>query len=186
MMIPYGRQEITSRDIEEVVKVLRSDFLTQGHVTPKFEEVLLEKTGAKYATAVNSATSALHIACLALNVQSGDIVWTVPNTFVASANCAMYCGASVDFVDIDPVTANISVNLLKQKLSVAKQSGYLPKVVIPVHLSGEPCDMAAIKKLSEEYDFKIIEDASHAIGGKHQGSPIGSQIQTLQFLVFIL
>ena len=173
-MIPYGRQEVTDEDLSQVLEVLKSDFLTQGPIVPQFEAKLSEITNASHVTAVSSATSALHIACLALGVGNGDLVWTVPNTFVASANCAMYCGALVDFVDIDPMTANMSVELLKQKLSVAKKSGYLPKVVIPVHLSGEPCDMAAIKQLSEEYDFKIIEDASHAIGGEHQGSPIGS------------
>lgn len=173
-MIPYGKQEITSEDIEQIVKVLKSDFLTQGPMVPKFENKISEFTSVEYVTAVNSATSALHIACLALGVQEGDYVWTVPNTFVASANCALYCGAKVDFVDIDPVTANLSVDLLKQKLSLAKRSGVLPKVVIPVHLSGEPCNMAAIKDLSTEYGFKIIEDASHAIGGFYYGRAIGS------------
>ena len=129
-MIPYGKQEITFEDIEQIVKVLKSDFLTQGPMVPKFENKISEFTSAEYVTAVNSATSALHIACLALGVQEGDYVWTVPNTFVASANCALYCGAKVDFVDIDPVTANLSVDLLKQKLSLAKRSGVLPKVVI--------------------------------------------------------
>ena len=172
-IIPYGTQTILSDDVEAVINVLKSDFLTQGPVVPKFEEALSNIAGVDYVTAVNSATSALHIACLALGVKKGDYVWTVPNTFVASANCALYCGAKVDFVDIDQNTANLSVELLKQKLNLAKQSGNLPKVVIPVHLTGEPCDMAAIKKLSDEYDFKIIEDASHAIGGRYKGSPVG-------------
>ncbi len=174
-MIPYGRHNISDYDVQAIVDVLKSDFLTQGPVVSKFENRLSSVVSSKYATAVNSATSALHIACLALNIQPGDLVWTVPNTFVASANCALYCGASVDFVDIDPVTANLSVDILKQKLrSIKRSGGILPKVVIPVHLAGEPCDMAAIKQLSREYDFKIIEDASHAIGGKYRDNSIGS------------
>ena len=173
-MIDYGKQDIRVEDIEFVVDVLKSDFLTQGAMVPKFEEALSNITGAKYVTAVNSATSALHLACLALNLQPSEIVWTVPNTFVASANCALYCGANVDFVDIDPQTSNMSAELLEQKLRVARKSGTLPKILIPVHLTGEPCDMAAIKKLSDEYGFKIIEDASHAIGGRFANKPIGS------------
>ena len=173
-MIAYGRQDIRVTDIEAVVDVLKSDFLTQGAMVPKFEEALSSITSAKYATAVNSATSALHLACLTLDLQPGEIVWTVPNTFVASANCALYCGAKVDFVDIDPQTSNMSIALLEKKLKVSKRSGLLPKIVIPVHFAGEPCDMAAIKNLSHEYGFKIIEDASHAIGGQYQGKPIGS------------
>ena len=173
-MIPYGKQDVWADDIEVVIDVLKSDFLTQGPTVPKFEDALSGITRAKYVTAVNSATSALHIACLALDLRPDDIVWTVPNTFVASANCALYCGAKIDFVDIDPQTSNLSVTLLKQKLSSAKKTGKLPKIVIPVHLSGEPCDMFAIKKLSDEYGFKIIEDASHAIGGQYHGEPIGS------------
>ena len=173
-MIPYGKQDITKEDIDRLNKVLVSDFLTQGPIVPEFEQKLGEITGVNFVTAINSATSALHIACLALEVKPGDIVWTVPNTFVASANCALYCGAKVDFVDIDPETSNLSVDLLKKKLRLAKQTGHLPKVVIPVHLSGEPCDMAEIKRLSNEYNFKLVEDASHAIGGMYNGKPIGS------------
>lgn len=172
-IIPYGRQDIRRADIEAVIEVLSSDFLTQGQVVPLFENTIKDMTEVKYATAVNSATSALHLACLALGVGPGDTVWTVPNTFVASANCALYCGAQIDFVDIDSQTSNLSVDLLHAKLRKAEQTGQLPKVVIPVHLTGEPCDMAAIKKLSQEYNFKIIEDASHAIGGQYQGKPIG-------------
>lgn len=172
--IPYGRQEITDDDITQVIEVLKSDFLAQGPVVPKFEKAIAEKFTARYVTLVNSATSALHIACLALEVQPGDLVWTVPNTFVASANCALYCGAAVDFVDIDATTKNMSLDLLHDKLIAAKKINRLPKVVIPVHLTGEPCDMATIKKLADEYGFKIIEDASHAIGGTYQGSLIGS------------
>ena len=171
--IPYGRQDISQADISGVVDVLKSDFLTQGPLVPEFECEISRITGAKYAVAVNSATSALHIACLALGVQRDDLVWTVPNTFVASANCALYCGANIDFVDIDPVTSNLSIRLLREKLTQAKLDNKLPKVVIPVHFSGEPCDMAQVKALSREFDFKIIEDASHAIGGKYQGKPIG-------------
>jgi UDP-4-amino-4,6-dideoxy-N-acetyl-beta-L-altrosamine transaminase len=173
-MIPYGRQNILSEDIEAVVEVLKSDFITQGPMVPQFEEYLSQICEAKYVTVVNSATSALHIACLALNVQQGDIVWTVPNTFVASANCALYCGAKVDFVDIDPVTSNMSVESLRLKLSKAKVAGEIPKVVIPVHLAGEPCDMVSIKRLADEFGFKIIEDASHAIGGRYREKPIGA------------
>lgn len=172
-IIPYGRQDIRRADIDAVIEVLSSDFLTQGPVVPQFEDMLKNITEVKFATTVNSATSALHLACLALGVGTGDIVWTVPNTFVASANCALYCGANIDFVDIDSETSNLSVDLLRAKLRKAEHTGHLPKVVIPVHMTGEPCNMAAIKKLSQEYGFKIIEDASHAIGGQYQGKPIG-------------
>lgn len=173
MFIPYGKQDVTERDIQAVIDVLRSDFLTQGTIVPKFECKLSEIANVDYVTLVNSATSALHLACLALDVSASDIVWTVPNTFVASANCALYCGANIDFVDIDLKTSNISVELLEKKLWDSQKSDTLPKVVIPVHLTGEPCDMAAIKKLSHEYGFKIIEDASHAIGGEYHDKPIG-------------
>jgi UDP-4-amino-4,6-dideoxy-N-acetyl-beta-L-altrosamine transaminase len=172
-MIPYGRQDISEADVQAVMDVLRSDFLTQGPAVPAFEKSVVDYCGAKHAVAVNSATSALHVACLALGVGDGDIVWTSPITFVASANCALYCGAVVDFVDIDPRTFNLSVECLKQKLVQAKRSGCLPKVVIPVHLCGQACDMAAIYALGQEYGFKIIEDASHAIGGKYRNAPIG-------------
>jgi UDP-4-amino-4,6-dideoxy-N-acetyl-beta-L-altrosamine transaminase len=172
--IPYGRQNINQADIDAVVEVLRSDFLTQGPVVPAFEIAVAEYCGAKHAIAVNSATSALHIACLALGVGKGDIVWTTPITFVASANCALYCGASVDFVDIDPRTYNLSVERLAEKLVLAQKTGTLPKVVIPVHLCGQPCDMAGIHALSQQYGFMVIEDASHAIGGKYQNEPIGN------------
>ena len=157
-----------------MINVLRSDFLTQGKIVPQFESKLSEFVNVDYATLVNSATSALHIACLALDVSVGDIVWTVPNTFVASANCAVYCGARIDFVDIDPETYNISIDGLRKKLEQSKIAGKLPKVVIPVHLAGEPCDMRAISLLAKEYDFKVIEDASHAIGGKYMNNLIGA------------
>ena len=173
-MIPYGRQDISETDIQAVVDVLRSDYLTQGPAVPAFENAVASYCGVKYAAAVNSATSALHIACLALGVGKGDVVWTTPTTFVASANCALYCGAEIDFIDIDPNTCNLSVDKLAEKLERAKLEGRLPKVVIPVHLSGEPCDMAGIYDLSQRYGFKIIEDASHAIGGKYRGEPIGN------------
>jgi len=173
-MIPYGRQDISEDDIQSVVNVLRSDFLTQGPVVPKFEKTVADYCGAQFAIAVNSATSALHIACLSLGVGPGDYVWTSPITFVASANCALYCGAQIDFVDIDQRTYNISVECLKNKLKVAEKSGCLPKVVIPVHLCGQSCDMAEIYALSQKYGFKIIEDASHAIGGKFRGEYIGN------------
>jgi len=173
-MIPYGRQDISEADIQAVVNVLRSDFLTQGPVVPAFEKAVANYCGVEHAVAVNSATSALHVACLALGVGAGDAVWTSPITFVASANCALYCGATIDFVDIDPRTYNMSVERLAEKLKQAEKSGCLPKVVIPVHLCGQPCDMAGIHALSQRYGFKIIEDASHAIGGKYRGEPIGN------------
>ena len=173
-MIPYGRQDISEADIQAVVDVLRSDFLTQGPVIPAFESAVASYCGVEHAVAVNSATSALHIACLTLGVSIGDIVWTTPITFVASANCALYCGAEVDFVDIDARTYNLSVEKLQEKLESAKKTGRLPKIVIPVHLCGQSCDMAAIFELSKQYGFKIIEDASHAIGGKYKNEPIGS------------
>ena len=172
--IPYGRQDINQADIDAVVDVLRSDFLTQGPVVPAFENAVSQYCGAQHAVAVNSATSALHIACLALGVGEDDSVWTTPITFVASANCALFCGAAVDFVDIDPRTYNISLERLAEKLAIAEKNGKLPKVVIPVHLSGQPCDMEGIHALSQQFGFKIIEDASHAIGGKYKGEPIGN------------
>lgn len=172
-MIPYGKQEITQADIDAVAEVLRSDFLTQGPQVPRFERVVAEYCGAKHAVALNSATSALHVACLALDLGPDDWLWTTPVTFVASANCGLYCGAQVDFVDIDPKTYNLSVVRLEQKLQEAELLGKLPKVVVPVHLCGQPCDMEAIYKLSRKYGFKILEDASHAIGGKYRGKPIG-------------
>jgi len=174
-MIPYGKQEITQQDFDAVVDVLKSDFLTQGPQVPAFEKSIKEAVKAEYALAVNSATSALHIACLALGVGKGDVVWTTPITFVASANCALYCGADIDFVDIDPETYNLSPQLLEQKLRNAKLNNLqLPKVVIPVHLCGQPCEMDKIHALSIEYGFSIIEDASHAIGGKYKGQPVGN------------
>lgn len=172
--IPYGRQEISQQDIDAVIDVLKSDFLTQGPVVPAFEKALAEYCGANHAVAVNSATSALHIATLALEVGRRDIVWTSPISFVASANCALYCGADVDFVDIDPLTYNMSTERLAEKLSQAKKDGKLPKVVIPVHMCGQSCDMAGVHALSQEYGFKIIEDASHAVGGKYRDQPIGN------------
>lgn len=173
-MIPYGRQDINQQDIDAVVEVLRSDFLTQGPQVPAFEQAIMDACDAKYAVAVNSATSALHIACLALELGSDDWLWTTPNTFVASANCALYCGAKVDFVDIDPRTYNLCAKQLEEKLIAAQKVGKLPKIVIPVHFSGQSCDMQAIHELAKKYGFHIIEDASHAIGGKYKGEPIGN------------
>ena len=172
--IPYGRQDINQEDIDKVVEILRSDFLTQGPVVPEFENAVAKYCGAKHAVAVNSATSALHIACLAMGVGPGDLVWTSPNSFVASSNCALYCGASVDFVDIDPRTYNMSSECLADKLAEAEKIDKLPKVVIPVHMTGQACDMAAIYELSQQYGFEIIEDASHAIGGRYKNEPIGN------------
>lgn len=173
-MIPYGRQEITQEDIDSVVSALRSDYLTQGPLVLEFERSVASYVGAKHAVAVNSATSALHIACMALGLGPGDWLWTSPNTFVASANCALYCGAKVDFVDTDLLTYNLCPIKLEAKLQEAKKLDKLPKIVVPVHLTGQPCDMAAIHALSLKYGFKIIEDASHAIGGKYKGEPIGN------------
>jgi len=172
-MIPYGRQEITQSDIDAVTVVLHSDYLTQGPVVPKFENEVASFVGAQHVVATNSATSALHIACLALGLGENDWLWTSPITFVASANCALYCGAQVDFVDIDLRTYNMSAERLAEKLERAEQEGKLPKIVVPVHLCGQSCDMKAIFKLSQRYGFKIIEDASHAIGGKYKARYIG-------------
>lgn len=173
-IIPYGRQDVNQADIDAVVEVLRSNFLTQGPAIPSFEGAVARYCGAQHAVAVNSATSALHIACLALGVGEGDVVWTTPITFVATANCALYCGATVDFVDIDLRTYNLSLNRLAEKLALAEKAGTLPKVVIPVHLCGQSCDMAGIHALSQQYGFKILEDASHAIGGHYKSEPIGN------------
>lgn len=173
-MINYGRQDINQADIDAVAEVLRSDFLTQGPVVPEFERAVASYCGASHAVSANSATGALHMACLALGVGKGDIVWTTPITFVASANCALYCGAEVDFVDIDPRTYGMSVDRLSEKLVQAKAAGRLPKLVIPVHLCGQPCDMAGIHALAVKYGFRVVEDASHAIGGRYKGEPIGN------------
>jgi UDP-4-amino-4,6-dideoxy-N-acetyl-beta-L-altrosamine transaminase len=172
--IPYGRQDITQSDIDAVVTVLQSDCLTQGPVVPKFEQAIAGYCGTTHALAVNSATSALHISCLALGLGPGDWLWTSPVTFVASANCGLYCGAQVDFVDIDPRTYNLCPVALERKLIAAEQAGRLPKVVVAVHLCGQPCDMQAIHTLAQRYGVKIIEDASHAIGGRYKGNPIGN------------
>jgi UDP-4-amino-4,6-dideoxy-N-acetyl-beta-L-altrosamine transaminase len=173
-MIPYGRQHITQADIDAVVAVLQSDFLTQGPKVPLFEEIVCTKVDVKHALAVNSATSALHIACLALGLGQNDWLWTTPVTFVASANCGQYCGASVDFVDIDPHTYNLSPEALETKLLTAEREGKLPKVLVAVHLCGQPCEMRQVHALSQRFGFKIIEDASHAIGGKYKGDYIGN------------
>jgi len=173
-MIPYGKQEITQGDINSVIEVLKSDLITQGPAVPRFEKSITDHCDVEYAVAANSATSALHIACLALGLRSGDWLWTSPNTFVASSNCGLYCGAQVDFVDIDPRTYNMSAELLQQKLEKAESEGKLPKVIIPVHFAGQSCDMKAINALAEKYKFKIIEDASHAIGGRYLDQPIGN------------
>ena len=173
-MIPYGRQEITRADIDAVIEVLESDFLTQGSKVPEFEKAVGHKTGAGYAVAANSATSALHLACRALDIGPGDTVWTSPITFVASANCALFCGAEIDFVDIDLQTATMSPKALEAKLALAERSGKLPKAVIPVHMCGRPCDMASIAELAAQYKFKIIEDASHALGAGYKNEPVGS------------
>ena len=172
--IPYGRQHITQDDVDAVVEVLRSDYLTQGPCVPRFEKAVSQYCGVGHAVAVNSATSALHLACLALGLDPGDELWTSPITFVASANCALYCGARVDFVDIDPATYNLCPQKLEARLINARKSGRLPKIVVAVHLCGQSCDMARIHALAKEFGFKIIEDASHAIGGKYHGEPIGS------------
>jgi UDP-4-amino-4,6-dideoxy-N-acetyl-beta-L-altrosamine transaminase len=173
-MIPYGRQYIGPEEIEAVVQTLESDFITQGPRVPDFESSLCDVTGARHAVAVNSATSALHIACLALGLKPGGILWTSPNSFVASANVGRLCGATVSFIDIDKETFNISTEALARKLEAAKAANALPDIVMPVHFGGESCDMERIAALAQEYNFKVIEDASHAIGGNYKGHPIGS------------
>jgi len=173
-MIPYGRQDISDEDIESVVAVLRSDWLTQGPAVPAFERDLAALTGASYAIAVNNATSALHIACRALGLGQGDWLWTSPITFVASANCGRYCGASVDFVDIDPRTYNMSVPALAEKLELARREGHLPRVVVPVHFAGQACEMEAIWSLANEFGFRIVEDASHAVGARYREGTVGN------------
>ncbi len=174
MVIPYARQSITKQDIDAVTEVLQSDYLTQGPVVPAFEDAVANLVGAKHAIAGNSATSMLHIACLALGVTDGDLVWTSPISFVASANCALYCGAEIDFVDIDSETFNISPAALATKLEEARKSNKLPKVIIPVHMGGQSCDMKSIGLLAKQYGIKVIEDASHAIGGSYDSRRIGN------------
>jgi len=173
-MIPYGRQDVTDADVQSVVEVLRSDFLTQGPIVPRFEEAVAQQVNARHAVAMNSATSALHVACASLDLGAGDRLWTVPNTFVASANCGLYCGATVDFVDIDASTWNMSVERLEDKLVLAKKAGALPKIVVPVHFAGQPTEQQAIWELSREYGFNIVEDASHSIGAARDGESVGS------------
>ncbi|WP_313760971.1 UDP-4-amino-4,6-dideoxy-N-acetyl-beta-L-altrosamine transaminase [Rhizobium sp.] len=173
-MIPYGRQDISEDDIAAVIDILRSDFLTQGPTIERFERMVAEQCGVRHAVAVSNATAALHIACLALDLGPGDLAWTSPNTFVASANCALYCGADVGFVDIDPVSWNLSVERLAERLAEAERAGRLPKVLVPVHFSGRSCDMAAIGELARRYGIAVIEDASHAIGASLGGQPVGA------------
>ena len=173
-MIPYGRQEICRDDIRSVIRTLNSDWLTQGPNVQKFEDLVAEKVGSNFAIACNSATSALHLACKSLNLKKGDIVWTSPNSFVASANAAIYCDAKIDFVDIDPLTYNLSIEKLEQKLVYSKKNNCLPKIIIPVHFAGQSCDMKSLYKLSKKYKFKIIEDASHAIGGSYENQKVGA------------
>jgi UDP-4-amino-4,6-dideoxy-N-acetyl-beta-L-altrosamine transaminase len=184
-MIPYGKQDINEEDINQVIDILKSDWLTQGPKVPEFENSITTYTGGRHAVAVTNGTSALHMACLALGLTKGDVLWTSPTTFVASANCALYCGAKVDFVDIDEKTYNISIQALEKKLEDAKRERCLPKIIIPVHMCGQPCDMKAIYELSKKYGFKIIEDASHAIGAEFKGQKIGnckySDITTFSF-----
>ncbi|MDB4052622.1 UDP-4-amino-4,6-dideoxy-N-acetyl-beta-L-altrosamine transaminase [Octadecabacter sp.] len=171
--IPYGRQDISDEDIEAVVTTLRSDFLVQGPQVLAFEDAVAQHCGAAHGIAMNSATSALHVACMALDLGAGDWLWTVPNTFVASANCAIYCGAKVDFVDIDPATYTMCPAALEAKLKLADAAGTLPKIIVPVHLCGQSCDMEAIANIARPYGIKIVEDASHSIGADHQGHPVG-------------
>ncbi|MEM7562072.1 MAG: UDP-4-amino-4,6-dideoxy-N-acetyl-beta-L-altrosamine transaminase [Pseudomonadota bacterium] len=173
-MIPYGRQFVSQEDIDAVVKILRSDFITQGPAVPAFEKALRDYAGASHSVAVSSATAALHIACMALGLKSGGLLWTSPVTFVASANCALYCGAEVDFVDVNPRSGNLCIDRLKEKLVEAKQSDRLPDILIPVHLGGQSCDMETIAALSKEFGFRVIEDASHAVGGSYKSQKVGS------------
>jgi UDP-4-amino-4,6-dideoxy-N-acetyl-beta-L-altrosamine transaminase len=173
-MLPYGKQSISNSDVEAVVRTLLSENLTQGAKVPEFEGTISTYCGCHYSVAVNSATSGLHVACLALGLRPGDELWTSPISFVASSNCALYCGAKVDFVDIDPLTYNMSIECLEKKLKKAKEANKVPKIVVPVHLCGQSCDMERMASLKREYGFKIIEDASHAIGGSYHGRPIGN------------
>lgn len=173
-MIPYGRQSIDAADIDAVVEVLKSDFLTQGPAVPKFEQALAAYCGAAHGIAACNATAALHLACVALDLGPGDLLWTSAITFVASANCALYCGAEVDFVDIDPRTYNISVESLAAKLEAADRAGHLPRIVVPVHLTGQSADMQPIADLARRYGFRVVEDASHAVGATYDGQPVGS------------
>jgi len=175
-MIPYAKQDISDDDIDSVIEVLKSDFLTQGNKVPLFEDIISERVGAKYALAANSATSCLYLSCLSLGLSKEDILWTSPITYVASANCALYCGAEVDFVDIDPLTWNISVEILEEKLKTARKIKKVPKILVLVHLAGNPCDLQKVFDLSKEYGFSIIEDASHALGSKYSGEHIGSSV----------
>ena len=173
-MIPYGRQWVSDDDIQAVVKVLKSDYLTQGPVVGLFEQKVADLCNAEFGVAVNSGTSALHIACLALGLKQGDILWTSPNSFVASANCARYCGAEVDFVDIEPDTGNLCIDSLTEKLKTANRQSKLPKIVVPVHYAGQPCNMADLAKLADKYGFKVLEDASHAVGARYNNDPVGA------------
>jgi UDP-4-amino-4,6-dideoxy-N-acetyl-beta-L-altrosamine transaminase len=173
-MIPYARQSIDEADVARVVDVLRSDFLTQGPLVPEFERIVAQRSGARFAVATCNATAALHLACKALGAGPGDLVWTSPNSFVASANCARYCGADVDFVDIEPATYNISVDALAEKLEEAERNGRLPKIVVVVDFAGQPCDLAPIAELKTRYGFAVVEDASHAVGASYCGEPVGS------------
>lgn len=173
-LIPYGKQDICDDDIRAVVDVLKSDWITQGPAIERFEQVVAEYCGARYAVAVSSGTAALHIACLAIGLQPGDVLWTSPNTFVASVNCGLYCGAKVDFVDINPQTYNMSVKTLEQKLEAAKRTGSLPKVLVPVHFAGQSCEMAKIAEFAKRYSLSVIEDASHAVGGRYRDTRVGS------------
>ena len=173
-MIPYSKQYIDKKDIENVKKVLKSNFLTQGPNVKKFENIVKKKCNAKFATAVNSATSALHLSCIALNLKKGDYLWTSPNSFVASANCGLYCGAKIDFVDISLDTYNIDVDILEEKLIYAKKKKVLPKIIVAVHMGGLSCEMKKINSLSKKYGFKIIEDASHCVGSKFRNKFVGS------------
>lgn len=185
-MIPYGRQDITEADIEAVIEVLRSDFITQGPVVSRFEEALAARCNVAHAVAVNSATSALHIACLALGLGQGDRLWTSPNTFVASANCGLYCGAEVDFVDIDPLTYNISVEALAAKLAAAEAVGRLPKIVVPVHFAGQSCDMVGIRTLADRYGFSILKmPRTQSAGATETGLWVRAITQTLRCSAFI-
>jgi len=173
-MIPYNRQYLFPKDIKNVNKVLRSDYLTQGKEAPKFEKKISNFCKSKYTLVVNSATSALHLTCLAFGLKKKDYLWTVPITFVASSNCALYCGAKIDLVDIDKNTLNIDINCLEKKLRIAKKRKKLPKILIPVHFAGNPCDLKKLSQLAKKYRFKIIEDASHALGSRYMNKNIGN------------
>jgi UDP-4-amino-4,6-dideoxy-N-acetyl-beta-L-altrosamine transaminase len=183
-VIPYSTQSISDADIEAVKAVLTSGWLTQGPAIPRFEQAFAAAHATSNAIAVSNATSGLHIACLALGLGPGDRLWTSTNSFVASSNCALYCGATVDFVDIDPATRNLSISALEQKLAAAQRAGTLPKIVVPVDFAGLPGELRPLRELADRYGFRILEDASHAVGAQYEGVPLGGSFADITVFSF--